>query len=130
MARVVMRWAGGEHAVRLGIAEAEVIQQHTDCGPEFLLNRISLGQWELPHLMEVIRNGLIGGGMDEVDAKRLVDRVVAQQPWIALKRPAMEILSLALYGPPDDPVGEGLPAGDQTQEPSLAESGSSAPITG
>ncbi|MFC3568410.1 gene transfer agent family protein [Paracoccus simplex] len=129
MARVVMRWAGGEHAVRLGIAEAEVIQQNTDCGPEFLLSRISLGQWELPHLMEVIRNGLIGGGMDEIEAKRLVDRVAAQQPWIVLKNPAMEILSLALYGPPEDPLGEDMPAGDLTQEFSPEENGSSASIT-
>ncbi|MGA0615323.1 gene transfer agent family protein [Paracoccus sp. KR1-242] len=130
MARVVIRWAGGEHAFRLGLAELEVIQQNTDCGPEHLLQRINAGLWTAAELMEILRNGLIGGGMDDVDAKNLVHRTFGQHPMIVFKVPAQEVLFLCLYGPPDDPVGEDTPAGDPTPSADPEANGSSAPITG
>ncbi|SMO78737.1 gene transfer agent family protein [Paracoccus laeviglucosivorans] len=129
MANTVIRWPGGEHAFRLGIAELEVIQQATDCGPEFLLHKINAGQWAASELIEVIRNALIGGGMGDEDAKNLVHRVASQQPLILLKVPAQSALSLCLFGPPDDAVGEDLPAGDPTPNPGPGEDGSSAATT-
>lgn len=127
--KTVIRWAGGEHAFRLGLAELEAIQQATDCGPEFLLHKINVGQWLASELMEILRNGLIGGGMDDVAAKDLVHRLFNQQPLINFKVPAQTVLSLCLFGPPDDPVGEDTPAGDPTQQGFPEGNGSSANTT-
>ncbi|UFS66557.1 gene transfer agent family protein [Paracoccus denitrificans] len=130
MQPVVIQWAGGEHAFRLGLAELETIQQKTDCGPEYLLHRINAAQWHIGDLMEVLRNGLIGAGMPHVDALKIVRKAFDNHPAILFKVPAQAVLAAFLFGPPDDQPGEDSPAGDQTQTGSNADAGSSAPITG
>lgn len=128
MRAVVIRWPGGEHSFRLGLADLEAVQEKTDCGPEFLLHRINAGQWRALDLIEVLRNGLIGGGMDDVGAKRAVLQAVDLHPLISFKVPAQLILSACLFGPPDDTVGEDMPGGP-TPEDEKTDDGSSAPIT-
>lgn len=127
----VIRWPGGEHAFKLGIGDARVIQQKTDCGPEYLLARLSAGQWLVDDMPEILRNGLIGAGMTHVEALKLVQRAFEHYPPVAFKPAALEVMGAYLYGDPDDPVGEPLPVNptpaasdDQTG------SGSSAPTTG
>lgn len=126
----VIRWPGGEHAFRLGLGELEVIQQKTDCGPEFLLHKINMAQWKAADLFEVIRNGLIGGGMRHADALKAVRHAFDNEPaMIAFKVPAQEILAACLYGPPedeaDDAPGEAPPV-TPTPEPEQTASGPSA----
>lgn len=128
MPAVVIRWPGGEHAFALPLASLEVVQQRTDFGPEFLLHRINASQWRTVDLFEVLRNGLIGAGMSEAEAFKLVDRAFAAHPLIGFKVPAQMILAAALYGPADDPVGEPSPAGDPTPQSEM-DDGDSAPIT-
>ncbi|MTH61445.1 gene transfer agent family protein [Paracoccus litorisediminis] len=129
MQPVTIRWPGGEHDFRLGIAELEVIQQKTDCGPEYLLMKISAGRWSHVDLIEVIRNGLIGGGMAAAEALSTVRNAFELHPMIRFKVPATAILSACLYGPPDDPVGEDMPV-EPTPGSETTASGNSAPITG
>ncbi|MEE2860840.1 MAG: gene transfer agent family protein [Pseudomonadota bacterium] len=102
MQPVVIRWPGGEHAFRLGLAELETIQQKTDCGPEFLLHKLNAAQWNASELVEVLRSGLIGGGMPHVDALKIVRKAFDLHPLISFKVPAQEVLASCLYGPPDD----------------------------
>lgn len=128
MQSVVLPWPGGEHAFRLGLSDLETIQQRTDCGPEHLLNKIKFGQWLAAELYEVIRCGLIGGGMPHVEAKKAVSKAFDIHPLISFKVPAMEILSVSLFGPEDDPVGEPSPV-EPTPEAEKTASGSSAPTT-
>lgn len=134
MESLVLDWPGGEHAFRLPLAQLEVLQQKTDCGPEFLLNKISLGQWTAIELFETIRAGLVGGGMPSVDAQKLVGAAFERHALIGFKVPAQAILGHALYGPPDDPVGENSPpdqptpaAGSKTANGNSAESTDSLP---
>lgn len=130
MQEVVIPWPGGEHAFRLGLAELETIQQKTDCGPEYLLHRINAGQWHVGDLIEVLRNGLIGGGMPHVDALKAVRKAFDSHPVILFKVPAQTVLAAFLFGPPDDQPGEVSPAGDPTQTGLNAGAGSSASTTG
>ena len=129
MQPVVLQWPGGEHAFRLGLSELETIQQKTDCGPEFLAHRIKSMQWKVDDLREIMRNGLIGGGMDHVQALRLIEQADATATGISLKVPALEVMLAYLYGPADDPVGEPSPAGDQTPQSQKTGDGDSASIT-
>ena len=104
MQEVVIPWPGGEHAFRLGLAELETIQQKTDCGPEYLLHRINAGQWHVGDLIEVLRNGLIGGGMPHVDALKIVRKAFDNHPAILFKVPAQTVLAAFLFGPPHSPA--------------------------
>lgn len=126
MQPLTIRWPGGEHDFKLGLSELEVIQQKTDCGPEHVLQRLSNGTWHAHDLVEVIRNGLIGGGMAPNDALREVRKAFDLHPLIGFKAPALSILYACLFGPPDDPVGE-----DQGEPPQAQKtaSGNSAPTT-
>ena len=123
-------WPGGKHPMTLAaLAHLEGLQGAVDAGPEFLLNKIRLGQWNAGDLFEVIRWGLIGGGLDNLEAEKLMRRVFGQHPKADFKGPAIEVLAHALYGPSDDPVGETGPVMEPTPAEQKTESGSSAPST-
>ncbi len=124
-------WPGGEHPMTLAaLSHLEGLQGATDAGPEFLLNKIRLGQWSVSDLFEIMRWGLIGGGMDNLEAEKLVQRVFGQHPKADFKGPAIEVLAHALYGPPDDPVGEIGPVVGPTPAHQKTENGSLAPSMG
>ncbi|MDN8756763.1 GTA-gp10 family protein, partial [Staphylococcus aureus] len=77
--------------------------------PEYLLHKLSTGQWFAVELIEVLRNGLIGGGMPHVEALKLVRNAFDLHDLISFKVPVQEVLMGCLYGPADDPVGEDQP---------------------
>ncbi len=129
MEALVLAWPGGQHAFRLPLAQLELLQGATGCGPEFLLNKLNLGQWAATEPFEIIRAGLIGGGMDAVSAQEVVGRAFGRHPLIEFKVPAQAILGHALYGPPDDPVGELGPVTPTPASNEKMDSGSSAPFT-
>lgn len=100
-------WEGGEHPFKLNIGELRALQSATGVGPLFLLGRIMGSQWFVDDIWETIRLGLIGGGMKEDEASRLVRRVFTDDT-TALYRSmlvATRILRDAVMGEPDDPVG-------------------------
>lgn len=110
----------GYHDFQLDIPRLEELQEKTDLGPEALFRRVSGADWRTEHLKEVIRLGLIGGGMSPEPAFKLVERYVVAGNLIACKPVANEILAAALLGAPD---GDGKTnkkppksRGDQTQE--------------
>lgn len=128
MRPLVLAWPGGEHGFWLGLSELEAIQQKTECGPEWLLHKINVGQWFASELIEIIRWGLIGGGMAPVDALKAVQKAFELHDLISFKVPAQAILGATLFGPPDDAVGEPIPVARHRRKKKTA-SGSSAPIT-
>jgi hypothetical protein len=119
----------------LALDECQGLQEATNCGPEYLANKIRLGQWTPGELLEVLRWGLIGGGMGAEKADQLVVRTFRQQEdgrrnfLMQFKAPALECLLYSLHGPADDPVGEDLPVGP-TPEDEKTDAGSLAPSTG
>lgn len=129
MQPVMMVWPGGEHPFRLALGELEGLQQKTDCGPEFLLMKLRSGQWTAVELFETLRFGLIGGGMDQTAAVKAVRDAFDRHPLIEFKVPALTVLMASIYGPADDPAGEGSPAGDPTPSHAPTDDGSSAPST-
>jgi hypothetical protein len=130
MGPAIVVWPGGEHEMRLALAQLEGLQNKLDAGPEFLLNRLRLGQWKAADLFEVLRWGLIGGGMGHVEAEKLMQRVFDQHPLSAFKGPSLEVLAHAMFGPSDDPVGETGPVTEPTPGQQKTDGGSSAPSMG
>lgn len=123
----VIVWPGGEHAFRLALAQCEGLQQATDCGPDFLLAKFESRLWSPKEAFEVLRWGLIGGGMEPAEAQKVVRGAFDRASGYAeFKVTALRVLLSALYGPPDDPAGERSPAGDPTQSLPETADGSSA----
>lgn len=107
----VIVWPGGEHSFRLALAQLQGLQQATDCGPEWLAMKLRSGQWLATEAFEVLRWGLIGGGMDAGAAKKAVLDAFDRHPVGAFKVPALAVMMASLYGPADDPAGKPSPAG-------------------
>jgi hypothetical protein len=128
MRPVDITWAGGEHPFLLTIELLRALQDKCDAGPGWILNRLASGQWRVDDVIETIRLGLEGGGMKKADARKLVDQFVAERPLTLSVMTAQAVLMTALFGEPDDPVGEAR-AGAETTNLSREADGGSAGST-
>lgn len=130
MARALdLVWPGGEHPFRLGISGIEAIQEKCDAGPNLVFARLKTGAWKTDDVRHVLRQGLIGGGMDPPKATRLVEDLLERANKHQLVVTAGEVLTAWLLGgTDDDPVGEPSLAGETTH-PSETDAGDSAPFT-
>lgn len=127
---VELQWLGGFHRFELTLGGIEAVQEASQAGPMAILRRIAKDDWRKEDLQEVIRQGLIGGGMAPENATDLVHRVFTQNPLVPFRAPAMEILSAALIGRPDDPVVEDEDPGEgEGQTPAPMQNGVSAEST-
>lgn len=103
---------GGEaHDFCLRWGELIELQEQCDAGPGMVLMRLVANQWRLEDVPTVIRLGLIGGGLEPAKASRLVRTHVEARPQDiggedGLGILAVKILSAALHGAPDEPVGK------------------------
>lgn len=115
-ASIDLAWADGEYRFRLGLGQLRELQEKvnqpriaigaTPIGPGTLL-RLAMERDLWPHeVREIIRLGLIGGGMKPPEALARVQRYVDERPLLESMQPAVLILTAALAGAPDDEVGK------------------------
>ena len=124
MSKTSFVWAGGEHSFFLGIGELRALQNHCDAGPMHIFTRLSGFEWRVDDVYQTIRLGLVGGGADEKDARKLVDTFIVE-PAAFYKHVilAANILRISVMGDADDEVGSdmaGEPIAGETTN-SLAE---------
>lgn len=124
-------WADRTYRFRLPIGMLRELQEKTGAGPYELLRRIQAGAWRVDDLREVIRCGLIGGGLAPGEALRLVRLYVEERPLGESTYPAIIILAAAVFGVPDEAPGKRRPArktaGAAPAPASSASPGSTAP---
>lgn len=125
-AEITLAWADGEHAFRLGLGQLRELQEKTDAGPAFLLDRLSRGTWRVDDIRETIRLGLIGGGKAPAEALALVTRYVDERPLMESIPVAQAIIMVAIMPVEDDPLGKPAPAGDASGLPNAGSSPSPA----
>ncbi|MDH3232197.1 MAG: gene transfer agent family protein [Alphaproteobacteria bacterium] len=101
-AKVDLKWADGTHTFRLAWGGIIELQEKCDAGPHFILNRLHDDSWHAEDISNVIRLGLIGGGMPPAAALALVERYVEQRPLLESRDTARAILFCALVGAPDE----------------------------
>ncbi|MBB4192798.1 gene transfer agent family protein [Rhizobium aethiopicum] len=100
-------WPGGEHSFRLGIGELRAIEQRSDAGCAVVLMRLLSSQFKIDDVIQPIRLGLIGGGMQERDAQKVLDSALDIASPYALAVPAADILRRFIMWETDDqPSGE------------------------
>ena len=98
-------WGDGEHRFALLLGQIRELQDNTGVGPHQLYLRLFDNAWRVDDLSEILRLGLIGGGMAPVDALKLVARYCyPARPMVESVKPAIAVLAAALIGVPDDPV--------------------------
>lgn len=104
--RIELDWADGTYSFRLGWGQLAELQEKTDAGPFVVLQRLHNGQWRIEDIANVIRLGLIGGGMEPAKALAKVRTYVEARPPMENVLSAQAILSAAVIGAPEETVGE------------------------
>ena len=117
---VTLAWADGDYNFRLAYGQWAELQEAVNrpriaigapaIGPTDLLQLMARGNCWPHELREVIRLGLIGGGMKPDRALVLVKRHVETAGWAHNAAVAGTVLARSMMGPPDDPVGKEPPA--------------------
>lgn len=105
-ARIELDWADGTYTFRLGWAQIIELQEKCSAGPYVVLQRLSNGQWLAEDISNVIRLGLIGGGMTPADALKKTRTYVEERVPIENVLYAQAILAAGLQGAPDEALGE------------------------
>jgi Phage tail tube protein, GTA-gp10 len=119
-ARVRLFFGDEEHDFRLGIGEAETLDEETGFGLMELLNRTE--SIHVRELRAILRNGLIGAGMKREPAFRLVQRHLVEGYLVEAAAVAANILVAAMRGVPDDMPGEKLGAEPKSPRSQTADS--------
>lgn len=97
-------WADGDYVFRLAWGELIKLQEALDCGPLLVLGRLQAGGWKVEDIREVIRLGLIGGGLEPAKALKLVRLYVEQRPPFENIALALRIIATSLNGAPDEEI--------------------------
>ena len=131
--KLTLEWADGEYPFALRSGEIEELEsisvnpetEKKGIGVGAIWMRLMGGGWFVSDIFNIIRLGLIGGGLDEIKAKRLVDFYVKNKPlsdksYTGTPTPtnpltvAQAILAAAIVGVDDEELDSGEP---QTPEP-------------
>lgn len=130
---MVLDWADGSYRFRLGIEQLAELQEKTGAGPWYV-------QWALEaalmaravgmappkdaspaYVTETIRLGLIGGGMEAVEALKKVRAYVGPGQLNENIATAFAVIGVALQGAPEDePKGKPEAGSMKTANPSRA----------
>lgn len=103
-ASIAFEWGAGHTSFRLAWGELAKLQEATDCGPYYLLDTLISGKWRIEHIREVIRWGLIGGGMTPAEAAKQVRLYVEGFPPVENLIAAQRILGAGCVGAPDEEI--------------------------
>lgn len=106
---VDLEFAGETRRFRLAYGELVRLQERVDAGPFWLIDQLRLRGREirLQHIRHILILGLVGGGMKEPDAVRLVEaETVAKPDWLEWVVVATLVLTEAVTGAAEDPPGK------------------------
>lgn len=118
-------WADGHHTFRLPLGQLRELQEKTGVGPLRLFHRLMDGSWMADDAREVMRLGLIGGGMEPLEALRLIQRYVDARPLMETQAPALLVMGAALHGTEQ----EGAPGKEEAPEAATNAPSSPSPLS-
>jgi len=124
-----LTWAGGEHDFDLRLEHLRSLQDKCDAGPQWILMRLTSKQWYIDDVIQPIRLGLEGGGMEKEAARKLVQKFVEDRPLTLSVLTAQAVLMVALFGDEDDQPGEPKAGAKTTQTRSRVANGNSTAST-
>lgn len=88
------------------------LQEKLSEGPMVTFRRLYSGQWRVEDIREVLRLGLVGGGMTPAEAHKLMTRYFEHSPLAEHAALALSVLSAAIVGrkSEDDPPATAVEA--------------------
>lgn len=95
-----------DYTFRLGWGEWRDLQEACDAGPYVILDRLAAGRWRIEDIREVIRYGLIGGGLEPAKALKLIRQYVEDRPPMGSWKLALDIATAGVIGAPEEEVGK------------------------
>lgn len=101
-ASITLEWADDTYHFRLGWGEIAKLQEECDAGPYVILQRLYNGEWKVQDIVNIIRLGLIGGGLEPAKALKLVNSYVKTRPPMESLVYAQAILSAGCVGAPEE----------------------------
>lgn len=114
-ASITLEWGGDERTFRLPWGQLIELQENLDAGPSYIMEQLWTGNWKVQYISQIIRLGLIGGGMDPSSAQKLVKNYVESRPPLENLSFAQGILAIALQGAPEEDLGEAQAAPKQSE---------------
>lgn len=125
---VILAWGDGEHRFRLDLSGIEDIEAKCDRSIFDIARRASTAVREIRarEMREVLRCGLIGGGMEPVKALQLVKRYLDERPLDESRDTVFAVALAGLARIEGDRAGEA--AEGETGEPSGSTSPPSGPL--
>lgn len=103
-ASVTLDFADGTYVFRLAWGQLIELQEKCDAGPLVVMRRLEQGTWLVQDVSNILRLGLIGGGMEPIPALKLVRRYVEDRPPLENLLRAQAVLTIAMMGAPDEDV--------------------------
>lgn len=105
-ARIHLTLWDGEYDFQLRLGELQKLQEVCDAGPMHIRRRLLGDDWKVEDVRETLRLGLLGAGMKQDDALKLIKRHV-DPPYLAENTiNAMLVISASVAGVEDERLGE------------------------
>ena len=99
---IEMKWQGGEHPFLLRIGELRALDDRLQDGAMAAFHRLRLIKPKFNDVYEVVRQGLIGGGMEDKAASALVAMIEEQHGIGSMIPLAQAVLFQAFYRREED----------------------------
>jgi hypothetical protein len=121
---ITEEWADGTHTFRLDQAGWLELDRKLDRGPLEIFDGLRSHKWRVTWPGEIIRVGLIGGGMKPPEAFKLVQAYVNARPLLESLPLAVRIVEIGLFQPAEATASPGEPqageasSGGSTPQPS------------
>lgn len=105
-AKIDLDWADGHYDFRLAWKQLIELQEKCEAGPFVIEERLATRRWLVQDISQVLRLGLIGGGLEPAKAFKLVQDYVESRPPLENVMFARAVLLAAIQGAPDEKPGE------------------------
>jgi len=116
--QIELDFGDGTYLFRLGWGELQKLQEACDAGPFAIFSRLGDMTFKAQDIREILRLGLIGGGLEPTAALRLVRSYVEERPLMENVPLAQTVLGMALIGAPEEDVEKKLAAvGEDKEKP-------------
>jgi len=109
----MLDWADGTYHFRLAWGELAKLQEACDAGPFVILDRLHSKACKIEDISNVLRLGLIGGGMAPVEALKKARAYVEARPPAENLLYAIAVLSAGCYGAPEEQIEKKSEAPDR-----------------
>jgi len=100
--QIELDFGDGTYSFRLGWGELQKLQEACDAGPFAIFDRLGDKSFKVQDIREVLRLGLIGGGLEPSKALSLVRDWIEERPLLENVPIAQVVLSAALVGAPEE----------------------------